>query len=349
MYDLKKEFGSDNYSSVSPEILEFIQTINFGHCHGYGDDPITNEAITIIKSEFGNKAECFFTLNGTGTNITAINALTRPYEAIVCAETAHINTDECGALEKVTGNKILPIKPSNGKITPEQITPFLAQIGDEHSVQPKVISITQPTEVGTIYSKEEIQSLATLAHQNNMILHMDGARLSNAVAKMDISFKEATYDLGVDIISFGGTKNGMMIGEVIISFLDQANKAIPFLRKQNNQLLSKMRYLSGQFIPYFQQNIWKINAEKANFTATYFYNQVKNIPYIQVLYPVDTNALFVRIPKEMIKPLQKVNFFYARDPRDTVVRWMTTFDTTTAEIDNFVSELKIIAQSLSIQ
>ncbi|QZE15575.1 aminotransferase class V-fold PLP-dependent enzyme [Halosquirtibacter laminarini] len=346
MNNLRKEFGSDNYSGVATEIMEYLSHINQSHCHGYGDDPITEEAIKTLKEAFGENAACFFTLNGTGTNITAIDAITHSFDAVVCAHTAHINTDECGAFEKITGSKILPIHTEDGKIKPEQIKPYLAQLGNPHRTQPKVVSISQPTELGTLYTMEEIKAITQLAHENDMLVHLDGARLSNAVAKQKTTFKGATQDLGIDIVSFGGTKNGMMIGEVIVSFNEKASQTIPFLRKQNNQLLSKMRFISAQFIPYFQKEIWKRNADKSNQMAEYFYHKIKDIQNIEVVYPVDTNALFVKLPSELIKPLQYECFFYVWNHEESVVRWMTSFDTEESDIDLFVSKIHELLENI---
>lgn len=347
MHTIKKDFGSDNQAGISPEILDFLSQINYNHCHGYGEDPITKKAIELLKSAFGEKAECFFTLNGTGTNTTALNAITRPYHSIICAETAHINTDECGALEKVAGNKIIPIPTTNGKITPSQINNYLSSLGNPHKVQPKVISISQPTELGTLYQKEEIETLATLAHQNNLYLHMDGARLSNAAVSLNLSFKELTMDCGVDIISFGGTKNGMMIGEVIISYIQEANKELPFLRKQNNQLLSKMRFISGPFIPFLEQKLWYRNALQSNKMAQYLYEKIKYHPQIDVIYPVDSNALFVKLPQEIATPLQEAFFFYPWNIKESIYRWMTCFDTTKEDVDLFYSKIEELSKKIS--
>lgn len=347
MHTLKKDFGSDNQAGISSEILDFLSKINTNHCHGYGDDPITEKAITLLKSSFGDNAECFFTLNGTGTNTTALNAITRSYHSILCAETAHINTDECGALEKITGNKIIPIPSVNGKISTSQVETYLTSIGNPHKVQPKVISISQPTELGTLYQKEEIEALAKLAHQHNMYLHIDGARLSNAAVALNLSFKELTADCGVDIVSFGGTKNGMMIGEVIISFIQEANEELPYLRKQNNQLLSKMRFISGPFIPFLEQNLWYRNARKANQMAQYLYSKIKDHPQINVIYPVDTNALFVKLPPEIVAPLQEAFFFYPWNIKENTYRWMTCFDTTEKDIDLFYAKIEELSKKIT--
>ncbi len=337
---MKKGFASDNNSGVHPAILKAIEKVNVGHVVGYGDDAFTQQAIQIFKEKFGNETEVFFVFNGTGANVLGLSSVTQSFNSIICAETAHIQEDECGAPEKFTGCKLLAVEPENGKLTPKLIQPHLKGFGFEHHSQPKVISISQVTEMGTVYQPHEIIALADIAHKNNMLLHMDGARIANAAASLKMDFKDFTKDCGVDILSFGGTKNGLMMGEAVLFFNSDLIKQTKYLRKQSMQLYSKMRFVAAQFIAYFEDDLWKQNAMHSNKMAKLLETEVAKIPEIKITQPVDANGVFAVVPRKIIEPLRKCFFFYTWDELASEVRWMTSFDTTEEEIHEFVDKIK---------
>ncbi len=340
MTAIKKGFASDNNSGVHPAIFKAMQAANQGHVVGYGDDPYTQEAIKVFKDKFGQSTEVFFVFNGTGANVLSLSTVTQSFHSIICAETAHIQEDECGAPEKFTGCKLLPIEPVNGKITPDSILPHLKGFDFEHHSQPKVISISQVTEMGTVYQPQEIKALAKLAHKHNMFLHMDGARIANAAVALDMDFREFTVDCGVDILSFGGTKNGMMMGEAVLFFNPELTNYTKYIRKQSMQLYSKMRFVGAQFLAYFENNLWKETATHANKMAQLLKTEVEKIPEIQITQPVVANGVFAVVPRKIIVPLQQKFFFYIWDEIKSEVRWMTSFDTTEEEILEFVELIK---------
>ena len=275
---MKKGFASDNNSGVHPAIFKSMREVNTGHVVGYGDDQYTEKAIRVFKEKFGEETEVFFVFNGTGANVLGLSTVTQSFNSIICAETAHIQEDECGAPEKFTGCKLLPVEPVNGKITPGAIRHHLKGFDFEHHSQPRVISISQVTEMGTVYQPHEIKALADLAHQNNMLLHMDGARIANAAVALNLEFREFTKDCGVDILSFGGTKNGMMLGEAVLFFNPELTKLTKYIRKQSMQLYSKMRFVGAQFLAYFENDLWKETATHANKMARLLETEVIKIP-----------------------------------------------------------------------
>ncbi|TLX74729.1 low specificity L-threonine aldolase [Labilibacter sediminis] len=332
-------FASDNNSGVHPDVLKAIASVNNGHAVGYGDDEVTQRTIVKFKELFGETTEVFFAYNGTGANVIALQAMVRPYNSIICPETAHINVDECGAPEKHSGCKLLPVKTGNGKLTVSDIKSYMHGIGFEHHSQPKMVSITQATELGTVYSVEEIKEIAGYVHANNMYLHMDGARLSNAAVSLGCTFKEMTVDAGVDVLSFGGTKNGLMYGEVVL-FFNQDVEAVKYIRKQTAQLHSKMRYTAVQFEALLSNNLWYRNASHANVMAQKLADKLKSIPQIKITQPVESNGVFAIIPSDLIEPLQEEFFFYVWNDEKSEVRWMTSFDTQEEDIDKFVNLIK---------
>ena len=332
---IRKGFASDNNSGVHPEIFKAMEAANFGHVTGYGDDSYTLDAIEIFKKEFGEDTEVFFVFNGTGANVTGLSSATHSFNSIICAETAHIQVDECGAPEKFTGCKLLPVAPENGKLTPQAIQRHLYGFDFEHHSQPRIISISQTTELGTVYRPVEIRTLADLAHKNNMLLHMDGARIANAAVALNMDFREFTRDCGVDILSFGGTKNGMMMGEAVLIFNPELAVNTKYIRKQSMQLFSKMRFVGAQFIAYFKDDLWRKTATHANKMAKLLEGEILKIPQIKITRPVEANGVFAEIPQEIIEPLQQRFFFYIWDETKSEVRWMTSFDTEENEIFEF--------------
>lgn len=337
---MNKGFASDNNSGVHPAIFKAMEKANHGHVVGYGNDKYTKNAVQHFKAEFGADTDVFFVFNGTGANILGLSTVAHSYNSVICAETAHIQEDECGAPEKLLGCKLLPVKTNNGKLTPEAVLPHLTGFDFEHHSQPGVISISQVSEMGTVYQPEEIKALADLAHQHNMFLHMDGARLSNAAVALDLSFKAFTRDCGVDVLSFGGTKNAMMLGEAVLLFNPKLSKHTKYIRKQSMQLYSKMRFIGAQFTAYFDNELWRTTAAHANKMARLLEKEIRQIPEITITQAVDANGIFAIVPPHIIKPLQEQFFFYMWDEQNSEVRWMTSWDTSEEEIYAFVAHIK---------
>ena len=333
-------FASDNNSGIHPAILKAIETANTGHAVSYGDDRYTEEAKRLFKSEFGEETEIFFTLTGTGANILSIQSLCQSFHSIICTETAHIHTDECGAPEKFTGCKLIPIPSSNGKVSPSELLKKLNGFDVEHHSQPGLLSISNVTEMGTVYSPDEIKELAEIVHQHGMCLHMDGARIANAAVSLGLNFRAFTKDAGVDVLSFGGTKNGLMLGEAVVIFNPELAKNTKYYRKQAAQLYSKMRFVSVQFIPYLKDELWKANASHANRMAQMLAGLVGEIKAIKITQKVDANGIFAILPREIIPLIRKEYFFYDWDESKGEVRWMTSFDTTEEDITSLVALLK---------
>jgi threonine aldolase len=336
----KRGFASDNNSGIHPNILKAIEIANVGHAHGYGDDIYTEEATQLFRNEFGSETEVFFALTGTGANILSIQSLCHSFHAILCAETAHIQTDECGAPEKFTGSKLITIPSGNGKVSPAELLKKLHGFGVEHHTQPGMLSISQVTEMGTVYSVAEIKELAEIVHNHGMYLHMDGARIANAAVSLGLNFRAFTKDAGVDVLSFGGTKNGLMLGEAVLFFNPELSKNTKYFRKQAAQLYSKMRFVSAQFIPYLRDELWKTTATHSNKMAQILAEQVKGIKAITITQKVDANGIFAILPKEVIPVIRAEYFFYDWDESKGEVRWMTSFDTTEDDITNMVALLK---------
>jgi len=335
-----EEFGSDNHSGVHPDILKAIEKANTGFATAYGDDKYTARAVKKFKEHFGKNIDVYFLYNGTATNILGLKTVTNAFNSIYCAETAHLTVHECCGPEKFTGCKLVIIPTPDGKLTIDLIRPYLMGFGDVHMAQPKVISITQSTELGTVYTPGEIKKLADFAHKNNMLLHMDGARLCNAAVSLNCDMKAITGDVGVDLLSFGGTKNGMMLGEAVVFFDKKLSKNFEFFRKQGMQLASKMRFISAQFEVFLSNDLWKENAKHANKMAQLLKKEVSKIPKVKITQKVEVNAVFATIPKRYIEPLKEKYFFHVFDEAKSEVRWMCSFNTTEKEIHNFAKTIR---------
>jgi threonine aldolase len=331
-----RSFASDNNAGVHPRVLQAIAAANHGHTVGYGADPYTAAAVRKFKQHFGSDIEVFFVFNGTAANCLSLKALTQSYHAVICSEGAHIYTDECGAPEKFTGCKLIPLAAPDGKLTMEAVAAAYHGIGDQHHVQPRVISITQATEMGTVYQAEEIRELAHFAHQRKMFLHMDGARIANAAVSLGLNLRAATRDLGVDVLSFGGTKNGALGAEAVLFFNPALARDFLYLRKQGMQLASKMRFTAAQFDALLTNDLWRKNAQNANRMARLLENEVKKIAAVKVVYPVQANGVFAKI--------QDSYFFYVWDENESIVRWMCSFDTTVADVKQFSKLLAAVAR-----
>lgn len=341
-------FASDNASGVHPRVLEAFCKANAGFASAYGEDAHTAAADAAFTELFGTDTAVFYVVNGTGANVLSLKSFVRPYNAVICSSIAHINVDETGAPEASIGCKLLTIPSVNGKITPEQVVPFLEAKGVVHHSQPGAISITQATELGEVYTPEEVRALADLAHANGMILHMDGARLANAAAYLNCPPAAFTCDAGVDVLSFGGTKNGMLFGEAVIfctaSRHPQAVADFPYLRKQNLQLLSKMRFVSCQFEAMLQDGLWLETAAHANAMARSLAGGLATVPGVSVVNNVQANEVFVAMPQTMIDALQREFYFYVWDAALHQVRLVCSFDTTQADVDAFVTAARALAE-----
>ena len=335
-----RSFGSDNHSGISPEILQAIANANKDHTLAYGDDEYSARAEVLFREYFGPQARVYFVFNGTGANVLNIDAMCRSHHAVVCADTAHINVDECGAPQRIVGCKLLTVPTPDGKLTPELIKTQLHGFGFEHHSQPRAISIAQSTELGTLYTLDEIRALAELAHAHGMYLHVDGARLANAAVALGCTFKEMTTDCGVDCLSFGGTKNGMMMGESVVLLNPALDVDMKYRRKQMTQLCSKMRFVAAQFEAYLTTGLWRRNAEHSNRMAALLHEKLEGLEGVEVMYPVQVNSVFVRLPRAVWKSLLDDYFFYDWDEANDVVRWMCTFDTTEEDILGFVDKIK---------
>jgi threonine aldolase len=332
-----RSFASDNNAGVHPEILEAIARANQGHVVAYGDDPYTRSAVAKFEEHFGAGISVFFTFNGTGANVLGLQALSRPYHAVLCSDFAHIYCDECGAPEKHLGSKLIPLPHQDGKITVDEVRHAYHGIGDQHHVQARVISITQSTEMGTVYRPEEIQALARFAHEHEMFLHMDGARIANAAVSLGHTLRQATRDLGVDVLSFGGTKNGMMGGEAVVFFNPALGRDFLFLRKQGMQLASKMRFIAVQFEALLTDDLWKRSAEHSNRMAKVLEREIRKIPEVRIVWKVEANGVFAQIPQHAIEKIKERYFFYPWIEEECIVRWMCSFDTTEEDVREFAS------------
>jgi threonine aldolase len=328
-------FASDNNAGVHPEIVKAIARANQGHERAYGDDPYTRSAIQKFEEHLGPEIEVFFTFNGTGANVLGLQALNRPYHAVLCSDYAHIYTDECAAPEKHTGCKLIPLPHRDGKITLESVRHAYHGIGDQHHVQARVISITQSTEMGTVYRPEEIQALARFAHDREMFLHMDGARVANAAVSLGQTLRQATGELGVDVLSFGGTKNGIMGGEAVVFFKRELSKDFLYLRKQGMQLASKMRFVAVQFEALLSDDLWRRSAEHANRMARLLEKEISRIPGVKIVWKVEANGVFAQIPRHAVAKIQERYFFYMWIEDQCIVRWMCSFDTTEEDVEEF--------------
>ncbi len=330
-----RSFASDNNAGVHPEILDAIARANQGHVVAYGDDPYTRSAVRKFEEHFGTGIEVFFTFNGTGANVLGLQALNRPYHAVLCSDYAHIYTDECGAPEKHTGCKLIPLAHQDGKISVESVRHAYHGIGDQHHVQAKTISITQSTEMGTVYQPDEIEALARFAHEHDMYLHLDGARIANAAASLGQTLRQATRDLGVDVLSFGGTKNGIMGGEAVVFFNRGLSADFLYLRKQAMQLASKMRFIAVQFEALLTDNLWKRSAEHANRMARLLEAEMRKVPQVKIAWKVEANGVFAQIPRPAIEKIMAQYFFYPWIEDECIVRWMCSFDTTEDDVKDF--------------
>jgi threonine aldolase len=330
-----RSFASDNNAGIHPDVLKAIAEANTGHAVGYGDDSYTDAAVRRFEQHFGDDIEVFIVFNGTAANCLSLKALTDSFHAVICSEAAHIYTDECGAPEKFTGCKLIPLPTADGKLTPKKVAHAYHGLGDQHHVQPRVVSITQATEMGTVYHAAEIRALAEFAHARHMYLHMDGARIANAAATLNMDLRQITRDCGVDVLSFGGTKNGLMGAEAVVFFDASLANNFLYMRKQGMQLASKMRFISAQLDALLSNDLWLRNAQHSNRMAQMLKKEISGIPQVKIVYPVEANGVFAQIPRAAITKLQERYFFYVWNEEQSVVRWMCSFDTTEDDVKQF--------------
>ena len=334
-------FASDNYAGAHPEVLAAIAEANGGHQVAYGEDVYTARLGEVMKQHFGEKAEVFPVFNGTGANVTALTSLLPRWGAVVATSTAHIHTDENGAPERISGLKLLTVDTPDGKLTPELIDREAWGWGDEHRAQPLAVSITQTTELGTLYTVDEIRAIADHAHSLGMKLHLDGARISNAAAALGVPLRDFTTDAGVDILSFGGTKNGLLYGEAVVVLDPEASDGLLFLRKLNMQLASKMRFVSAQLIALLTDDLYLRSAGHANDMAARLRGALEAaaLPGLEFTRETQANAVFAILPPGAADRLRESFRFYDWDPAAREVRWMTAYDTTESDIDAFVAAI----------
>lgn len=338
-----ESLASDNHSGIHPRLLEAMISVNLGTAHAYGADPVSEEAETILRELFGADTSVAFCFNGTAANVLSLRPLLSSYEAVLASDVSHLNVDECGAPEFHLRSKLIAVpSDENGKISPAAVKPFLIRKGDQHFAQPKAVSITQPTELGTLYSREEIAALALFCRENELWLHMDGARFCNAAVRLGMSFKEMTE--GVDVLSLGGTKNGFLFGEAVLFISPRAARiarsSIAYHRKQMMQLASKSRFIGAQFIEYFGTSLWREIAEHSCAMADLLRQGLEPVQHVEIKVPTESNAVFARFPNEWIKQLRKQAFFYVWDEQTRLCRLMTSFATTESQISQFVGQVQ---------
>ncbi len=339
----RKSFGSDNHAGAHDAVLRMISAANAGDAHAYGADAWTARASAEIRGLLAARGGVYFVFNGTAANVLGLSLLLRPHEAVICADSAHLNVDECGAPERVLGSKLLPVASRDGKLTPELVATRLGGRGDEHRVQPRAVAIAQVTELGTCYTLDELHRLGEFCRAHDLRLYMDGARLANAAAHLNCDLADLAAH--VDVLSFGGTKNGAVGVEAVVLMAEDLDGSVPFQRKQQMQLASKMRFLAAQFIGLLEDGVWLKNARHANAMAQRLAAGVREIPGVELQQPVEANAVFAAMDPRDIEPLQRLWGFHVWDEQDHVVRWMTAFDTSETDVDAFIASLREAALS----
>lgn len=336
----KRGFASDNNAGVHPEVFKELLAANEGHAIGYGSDIFTEQALELFKKHFGRDTETFFVFTGTAANVLGLSAVTRSWNSVIAASSAHLEQDECGAPENFMGCKVLTVDTPDGKLDNKLIETHLHGFDFEHHSQPKVVSVTQSTEMGTVYTSSEISEIADFVHSKGLMLHMDGARISNAAAFLDQSFRAFTTDAGVDILSFGGTKNGMMSGEAICFLKPGIAHDFKYIRKQGMQLASKMRFISAQYLAWFRNDLWRECAKHSNSMARIMADSLRQFPELKITQKVESNGIFVIIPEKIAKRMQEQYFFYPWNEKISEYRLMTSWDTQEEDIEGFIRLLK---------
>ncbi len=335
-----KGFASDNYAGAHPEVLAALAAANEGHAPSYGADPWTHRAEELLREHFGEEVRSYLVFNGSAANVLSFRALCHPWESVICAAGAHVNVDEGGAPERIAGVKLHALPTLDGKLTPDLVATQLSRVGDEHAVQPRVVSVTQSTELGTRYSPYELHALARFAHERGLLLHVDGARLANAAAALELPLRAITTDAGVDVVSFGGTKNGLLVGEAVVFLRPGLDEGFAYLRKQTLQLASKGRFLAAQFVALLEDGLWQRSAAHANAMAQRLAAAVLDVPGVRVTQPVQANGVFAVLPRAVTAQLQRDWRFYTWDEETGEVRWVCSWDTTPDEVDAFAAAVE---------
>ncbi len=336
-------FASDNAAGVHPDVMTALAEANRGYAIAYGADPWTARAEKVFAEHFGDAARAYPVLTGTGANVIALACVARPFHGVICADGAHLHRDECGAPEWHLGSKLLPGVTQHGKLSIEAIEPLVYATRGVHSVKPRVVTISQCTEVGTVYTADEVRAIADFCHSHDLLLHVDGARLCNAAAALDVSLRELTTEAGVDLLSFGGTKNGLMAAEAVLVLNPACGADVEFIRKQGMQLVSKMRFVSAQFVALLEGDLWLKNAQHANAMARKLADAATAVAGVRLAHPVETNGVFAVLKPEWIEPLQAHTMFHVWDAEQSIVRWMTAFDTSSDMVNGFVEKLRELA------
>lgn len=321
-------------------MLAAVTAAGTGAARSYGADPWTARAVALLRAEFGEEADPFLVMNGTGANVLGLSAVLQRHEAVICTEMAHANVDECGAPERIGGIKLLTVAAPDGKLTPDQVAARVIRVGDEHYAQPRVVSVTQSTEAGTVYTPDELRALTDAAHAVGLLVHMDGARLANAAASLGVSLRAITTDAGVDLLSFGATKNGALGAEAVVFLRPGLGGHFKYVRKQGMQLASKMRFVAAQFVALLEDGLWQRSAAHANAMARRLADGVRDLPGLRITQPVEANAVFAELAPAAVARLQEAFYFYVWNERTSEVRWMTAFDTRADEVDAFVAAIR---------
>jgi threonine aldolase len=338
----RRGFASDNSATVHPDVLAAIARVNVGHVFGYGHDDYSRRVESMISDEFGEGSRAFLVFNGSAANVLALRAACRPGQAVICSDTAHMNVDECGAPEVIAGVKLLTVPADDGKLTPELVRSRIERVGDEHAVQPRIVSVSQCTELGTVYTPTELIKLAKAVHSEGLLLHVDGARLSNAAAALRLPLRAVTTDVGVDVVSFGGTKNGLLGGEAVVFLNEELADGFEYVRKQTLQLASKMRFLAAQFEALLTDELWFRCASNANAMATKLAAELEGVSKVKITRPVHSNAVFATLPPKARAKLQEEFAFYVWNEATDEVRWMCSWDTTTEDVESFADEVRAV-------
>jgi len=336
----QRGFASDNFAGVHPHVLERLVACNQGHAMAYGEDAATARARAAFSRLFGREVTAHFVFNGTAANNLSLMAFAKPYGAVVCSDMAHLCNDESTAPERFLGMRLQPVASRHGKILPDALEEVLGRGHGVHGAHPVALTITQPTELGTVYSLEELRTLIDLAHARGLGVHVDGARIGCAAASLGLGLREMLLETGVDALSFGGTKQGMLCGEAVVYLQSGLGADFPYWQKHSMQLASKMRFISAQFEGLLENDLWLENGRRANAMAQRLLEAVRPLPNLEVIHPVQANAVFARIPARLVEPLQRETFFWPWDERQGLVRWMCAFDTQPEDIDRFVGILK---------
>ena len=338
--DSSRGFASDNFAGVHPRIMDRLLACNHGHAMAYGEDALTAKVRASFSRLFGREVATHFVFNGTAANNLSLMAFAKPYGAVVCSDMAHVVNDESTAPERFLGMRLLPVQSEHGKIVPAALAEILGRGHGVHGALPVALTLTQPTELGTVYTLDELRTLVGMARAHGLGVHVDGARIGCAVASLGVGVREMILDMGVDILSFGGTKQGMLCGEAVVILKPGLGEEFPYWQKHGMQLASKMRFISAQFEGLLEDDLWIENGRHANAMARQLQEALRGLPRVEVIHPVEANAVFARIPAELVEPLQKETFFWPWDERQGLVRWMCAFDSQAGDIARFVGLLE---------